>query len=170
MRCPFQASLLLLLTLVSAGAIAAAPIVYPAKGQSAELQQKDQSECQSWAVKNTGVDPVALASKPVTAAPVAPPPPAQGGQGVRGAARGAVGGAAIGAIAGDTGTGAAVGAVVGGVRGRRQARADEAANQQAQANAQAQAQNQAQAQRDDQMASYYRAYGACLEGRGYSVK
>jgi hypothetical protein len=33
------------------------------------------------------------------------------------------------------------------------------------------AQNQqAQAQRQQQMNTFYRAYGACMEGRGYTIK
>ncbi len=33
---------------------AAAQIIYPAQGQSPELQQRDQGECQVWATQNTG--------------------------------------------------------------------------------------------------------------------
>jgi hypothetical protein len=29
---------------------------------------------------------------------------------------------------------------------------------------------QAQAQQQDMMQTYYRAYGACLEGRGYTIR
>lgn len=132
----------------------AAPIVYPAKGQTQQQQQRDQGECHSWSVQNTGVDPAQVAS--------APPPQTEsgpGGERMRGAARGALGGAAIGAIAGDTGKGAGVGAVVGTMAGGRKSR-------QNQANAQSQSQSQQQAKID----TYYRAYAACLEGRGYTVK
>jgi hypothetical protein len=115
--------------------------VYPQKGQSAEQQQKDQAECESWA-KTQGADPSA--------------PPAGGNKRARGAvggaARGAAAGAAVGAIAGDAGKGAGAGAVVGAIGGRRKAKAGE---QQAQATAQD---------------TYARAFGACMEGRGYSVK
>src|SRR5689334_20474553 len=49
-------------TLVLAGCIAASnviaqQIVYPAKGQSAEQQKKDEYDCHQWAVQKTGVDP-----------------------------------------------------------------------------------------------------------------
>lgn len=165
----------LALAFASLGCIAsavAAPIIYPAKGQSAELQQRDQGECHSWAVQNTGIDPAQVAAS----APPPPPPPQQqtsstgGGERARGAVRGAVGGAAIGAIAGDTGKGAGVGAVVGTMAGGRQARQNQAAaNQQAQASHQAQVNQQAQSQKA-KVDTYYRAYGACLEGRGYTVK
>ena len=76
-------------------------------------------------------------------------PPPQQGQVARGAARGAVGGAVIAGVAdGDSGKGAAAGAVVGGVRSNRQQKA------------------QASAAANNNAA----AFGACMEGRGYTVK
>jgi hypothetical protein len=135
---------------------AQSPIVYPAKGQSAQQQQKDQGECHTWSVNNTGVDPAALAAAP----PPPPPGPAVGGgERAGGALRGAIGGAAIGAIAGDAGKGAAIGAVGGTMVGGHRARQNQAAQQ-----------NQAQSQKQQQLNTYYRAYGACLEGRGYTIK
>jgi hypothetical protein len=149
---------------VSLPAAAQNLVIYPAKGQSAEQQSKDEAECQAWAKNNTGVDPVAVANS--SAQPPVSAAPQQGGQRVRGAARGAAAGAAIGAVAGDAGKGAAVGAVAGtaagGARKRREA---EAANQQAQGQNQQQA-----ADRQAKMATFNKAYSACLEGRGYSVK
>jgi outer membrane protein with glycine zipper len=144
-----------LIGLVPMRAEAQKPVVYPAKGQSAEQQQKDQTECDVWAKQTTGVDPVAAAQAPT---------PAQGstvggGQRVRGAARGAAGGALVGAIAGDAGTGAGVGAVVGTMAGGRRARQE-----------QAQQQQQAESQKQQTINTYYRAFAACLEGRGYSIK
>jgi hypothetical protein len=138
----------------TAAAHAQKPIVYPAKGQSPDQQQRDDGECYVWAKNNTGIDPAAVAS--------APPPSSGssgGGERVRGAARGAVGGVAIGAIAGDAGKGAAIGAVVGTMAGGRQARRNQSAQQQAAASGQQQ-----------QINTFYRAYGACMEGRGYTVK
>ena len=133
----------------------AQPIVYPAQGQSDELQQKDLGECEAWAKQSTGIDPVALASQP---------PPQQGstfggGERSSGALRGAAGGALIGAIAGDTGTGAGVGAVVGTMGGGRQARQNKATASQQQQN-----------QQQQQIDTYHKAVGACMEGRGYTVK
>ena len=141
---------------LAAPAAAQQPIIYPAKGQSAQQQQTDEGECHVWAKNQTGVDPAAMAAAP------APPPPSNtvgGGERVRGAARGAVGGAAIGAIAGDTGKGAAAGAVVGTVRGGREARQKQGAQQQSVDN-----------QRAQQLDTYNRAIGACLEARGYTVR
>ena len=49
----------------AAGAAQAAkPVVYPAKGQSATQQTRDDSQCNSWAKTNTGIDPAAAASAP----------------------------------------------------------------------------------------------------------
>lgn len=129
------------------------PSVYPAKGQATEQQSADDQQCLAWAQQDTGIDPAAVAAAPA---------PATGPQGerLRGAARGAVGGAVIGEIGdNDPGRGAAVGAtagvLVGGARSRR--------NQAAQA-------QQAQAAKAQAIDSYYRAYGACMQGRGYTVK
>jgi hypothetical protein len=44
--------------------------VYPAKGQSAQQQKKDESACHTWAVQQTGFDPAkaqAAAPPPTTA-------------------------------------------------------------------------------------------------------
>jgi hypothetical protein len=137
-------------------AYAQQPIYYPAQGQSAQKQQSDTAQCQSWAKQTTGVDPVALAQQSA----YQPPPPGPQGERLRGAAVGAAGGAAIGAIAGDAGKGAAIGAVTGtvagGIRQRRQA---QAYNQQAQA---------VQQDTQSQLATFNRAVTACMNGRGYT--
>jgi outer membrane lipoprotein SlyB len=129
--------------------------VYPQKGQSKEQQQKDEYECYQWAKQQTGVDPMA-------SAPSAPPASAPKGGAVRGAAGGAALGAVGGAIAGDAGKGAAIGAGVGAaggaIRKRRAARK------------QADAQEQQQAANQERRTTYQRAFGACMEGRGYTVK
>lgn len=168
---------------IGTSAISATPIIYPAKNQTPEQQKKDEGECNSWAKENTGVDPVVLASTPTTApapAPAAAPPPPSGPNGARlkGAARGAAAGAVIGEVANDdssqgAATGAAVGAVAAGSRQRRQkAAAQEQASAQQQQGAQQQqaAQQQAEADKQQKMETYNRAYGACLEGRGYTLK
>ena len=134
-------------------AVAQAPIVYPAKGQSQSQQHADEGQCSAWAKQSTGIDPMAVAQTP-------PPQTGSSGQRVGGAARGAAGGAAIGAIAGgNAGQGAAVGAVVGTMAGGRRARQDAAAQQQ-----------QAQASQQGAINTYYRAFAACMEGRGYTIK
>ncbi|GFE86901.1 glycine zipper domain-containing protein [Steroidobacter agaridevorans] len=172
------------LTIATTCAIAQTPIVYPAKKQTAEQQQKDTGECAAWAKQTTGVDPAVLAAAPAASAP--PTPAAQpdadskGPQGerVRGAARGAVAGAAVGEIAdNDADKGAAVGATVGAVaaggRARRESKEkqEKAAEQQEQAAAEQKAADQAtEAKRQEQLATYNRANAACLEGRGYVLK
>jgi hypothetical protein len=140
--------------------------VYPGKGQDAAKQGQDENECYTWARGQTGIDPTA---PPTQAAAVEAP---KGGA-VKGAARGAAAGAAVGAVSDerhigdegslDAGEGAAAGAAVGAAKGRR---AQKKAGKQAQAQAQQAAQTQ-DAQTKD---TFKKAWGACLEGRGYSVK
>jgi hypothetical protein len=129
--------------------------VYPAKGQSAGQQQKDEGECHTWAVKQSKYDP---ANPPKQAAAATAPTTATGttpGAGARGAARGAV----VGGMMGDAGAGAAAGAVAARGQSRRQNAA------------QAQTQQQAATQQDQAgLGAYQKARAACLEGRGYTVK
>lgn len=160
----------------SSVAVAQGLVIYPAKGQSAEQQSKDEIECQGWAKQNTGVDPLALATAATAPPPVSSAPAetsSRGGQRVKGAARGAVAGAAVGAIAGDAGKGAAIGAVggtaAGGARKRREEREATTTQQQADAAAQQQASAQS-AEVQQKLATFNKAYAACLEGKGYSVK
>jgi hypothetical protein len=148
-----------LAALVAAMFAAGAPaqqIVYPSKGQSAQQQKKDEGECHTWAVTNSKYDPT---NPPKQAAAAPPPTTATGstpGAGMRGAARGAVAGEII---TGDASSGAAVGAVAARGASRRQNAAA------------AQQQQQAAVQQDAAgMATYQKARGACLEGRGYTVK
>jgi hypothetical protein len=130
---------------------AAAPFVYPAKGQTPEQQAADEGECHTWAVRQSGYDPatapapIAVAPKPVT------------GSGAR--VGGAVVGAGLGSLSGNAGEGAAIGAVSGGVARR-------AANRR-EANAQTQAMA---AQSAAGQGAYGRARAACLSGRGYSLR
>lgn len=144
-------------TLTFSASVLAQPIVYPTKGQSQKQQSKDDGECYIWAKQNTGIDPAVVASTP----PAQQTGPAVGGgERARGALRGAVGGAVIGGIANDdAGKGAGVGATVGVLAGGRRARQ----NQQAQ-------NQQAQNEHQQKIDTFYRAHGACLEGRGYTVK
>ncbi|MCF6356930.1 MAG: hypothetical protein L3J54_03910 [Draconibacterium sp.] len=131
--------------------------LYPTKEQSQQQQKKDEFECYKWAMEQSGIDPLNL---PKVEAEVKSGP---SGGAIRGAARGAAAGAAIGAIAGDAGKGAAIGATAGGMRGLgrgRQAQAQQ--NQQAQANASATEENVKN--------TFIKAFSACIEGKGYTVK
>ena len=141
---------------VAFAAMAQKPLVYPAKGQSAQQQGSDDGACYAWAKQTIGIDPAVVAQTPP---PQQTGPATSGGERVQGAARGALGGLAIGAIAGDAGEGAAIGAVVGTMAGGRRARQNQEAQNQ-----------QAQAQHQQQINTFYRAYGACMEGRGYTIK
>ena len=147
---------LLPLAMLVTGPVCAQQIVYPAKGQSADKQKKDEGECHTWAVQQSKYDP---ANPPKQAAAAPPPTTASGttpGAGLRGAARGAVVGEVVG---GDAGAGAAAGAVAARGQSRRQNAAA------------AQQQQQAVVQQDQAgMATYQKARAACLEGRGYTVK
>ena len=137
--------------------------IYPKEGQSDEQLEKDKYDCYQWSKKETGFDPM----QPPTA--TEPPPQKQPKKrsGLRGAAGGALLGAAIGEIADDdagkgAAIGAATGAVFGGMKRRKQVASEEQAEQQwaqEQANIYAQKRN-----------AYNRAYSACLEARGYTVK
>jgi hypothetical protein len=152
----------------------AQPYIYPNLGQTFQQQEFDKGQCYGWAVQQTGFDP----SNPRVAQ--APPPPMypgqpqapQGGM-LRGAAGGAALGAVGGAIGGDAGKGAAIGAGVGALFGgmRRMRYMEE--QQQMQKQQQQQQQNY-MAQQQNSLAqgraNYERAFGACMAGRGYTVR
>lgn len=146
---------MLALTMALITEAGAQQFVYPAKGQTPEQQKSDEAACYSWAVQQSGFDPAkppaAAAPQPATTATGAAP-----GSGLRGAARGAVVGEII---SDDAGTGAAVGAVAARGQSRRQ---NAAASQQAAA--------QQQGAMQQQQDAFGKARGACLEGRGYTVK
>ena len=130
---------------------------FPTNDQSQQQQKADEFECYKWAMEQTGIDPLNL---PKIEVEVQSGPT---GGAVKGAARGAAGGAAIGAIAGDAGQGAAIGATAGAVRGRRQ-------GQQAQAQQNQQAQASADAAEAETKNTFKKAFSACIEGKGYTVK
>jgi hypothetical protein len=119
-------------------------VVFPAKGQTADQQSKDESYCYDWAMQQTGYNPAAPPP-----APTAAPAEAKRGGAVKGAARGAA-------------TGAAVGATVGAIKGRRDQKKTAAAQQEAEQTAKAAAL--------EQIEQYKKAYSACIEGKGYNVK
>ncbi len=140
-------------------------IIFPNDGQSQEQQEKDKFACYSWSKNQTGFDP--METPRVTEAP--PQKEAKRGGALKGGVGGALLGAAIGGISsGSKGArkGAAIGGISGGVMGgarsQNQKRQEEHAEQQwaqDQANQYAQKRN-----------FYNRAYSACLEGKGYTVR
>jgi hypothetical protein len=145
--------------------------VFPAKDQSSTQQSTDEGACYGWAKSQTGIDPMNISAPQAAAQPSqADASNSGGGERVKGAARGAAAGAAIGAIAGDAGTGAAAGAAAGTMAGgaaKRRGQKEAAAQQQQQQAAAAQQQQAAIAQ---QKATYNKAFSACMEGKGYTVK
>jgi hypothetical protein len=139
-------------------------LAYPAKGQSADKQKKDQAECYAWSKEQTGFDPATAAAvnkDSIAKAAEAQTAEATKGTAVKGAAKGAAAGALIGAAAGDAGKGAAVGAAAGGVGGRS---AKKKADKQAGANAA----NSATAASNEQVDGFKKAIGTCMTGRGYT--
>ena len=110
---------------------------YPAKGQTAEQQSRDTTECQGWAKQQTGWDPATDTAK------------SAGIGAVIGALGGAAAGAAIGAAVGSPGTGAAIGAAAGGLGGATIGGTHGYSKSQA---------------------SYDQAFGACMSGRGYTMR
>jgi len=130
--------------------------IFPKDGQSAEQQELDEFTCYKWAKKQTGVDP----NQPAQATPSSTSRRRGGGvlgSAMGGAALGAIGGA----IAGNAGKGAAIGAAVGGgagaMRNRRSRNESDDRRQ------------QAAAQQQQSGQSFNRAYGVCLEAKGYKV-
>jgi len=144
----------LAISLLADSALADELFIYPTKGQSQEQMEKDKYDCYQWAKKESGFDPMAL--------PTATEPPPQQAAPRGGLVRGAARGAVVGGIAGDAGKGAAAGAAVGGMR-RRSYHREEAHKRE-------QWEQQQAANYQNNRNLYNRAYGACLEGKGYTVK
>jgi hypothetical protein len=158
---------LLVVTFLYGTAVAQEVVIYPAKGQSKEQTEKDKFACYSWAKGETGFDPMA------TPQATTPPPAQQTKSVARGAAVGGVGGAAlgagIGAIAGGSsgaGRGAAIGGLSGGTIGGVRSHSQNQQTEQAQRQWEQEQVTQYQQRRNN----YNRAYGACLDGRGYTVR
>jgi hypothetical protein len=129
--------------------------VYPKNGQDKDQQEKDEFDCYRYGRDETGFDPMVV---PTATAP----PPEQKGSVLGGAARGALLGAAVGAVGGDAKKGAGYGAAGGGVMGGMRKNSSKKKQDQWE---QDQSQNYA-----NNRNNYNRAYAACLEGRGYTVR
>lgn len=154
---------------------------FPKNGQGADQQLKDEADCYGMAKQRTGVDaqapaPTGPSAEEIAAAQkqAAENAPQQKAGRVRGAARGAAGGAAIGAIAGNAGAGAGAGAVAGTMRGgmkQRQANAQSKQEASAQAAAaQKEATKELKMEHQEGIDTFQRAFSACMDARGYSVK
>jgi len=136
--------------------------VYPNNGQSEAQADRDRYECHQWAVQRTHFDPSLARNGEVPQVHVVGPPP--GASTAAGAVTGAVIGAAVSGPHSGPG-GALFGAVAGAIIGSA---ADEERQQQME-NAQRQYNREYAAQMQPAQ-DYRRAIGACLEGRGYTVK
>ncbi|MGD2098029.1 MAG: hypothetical protein PVG35_10635 [Desulfobacterales bacterium] len=157
---------LLFLSIFLCGPVGAQdPIVYPAKGQSEDQLEKDKYQCYSWAKKQTGFDPMKT--------PTATSAPPSQEEKVWGAGKSGVAGGATGAIVGGIAKGgkgavrggllgAGAGALIGGVRSSNQRNREEQKRKEWERK---EANNYVRSRTE-----YNRAFGACMEGRGYSVK
>ena len=139
--------------------------VYPKNNQTPDQQKKDEFDCHTWAVQQTGYDPIKASQTPPAQVPTEKAQ-AESGSGVRGAAKGAAAGALIGAVAGDAGKGAAIGAGAGAVGGRMRSK-NKAEEKQQQQVAQV---NSAAAEQAKLAERYNAARAACLDAKGYTVK
>ncbi|MBT3868954.1 MAG: hypothetical protein HOF19_13650 [Gammaproteobacteria bacterium] len=132
-------------------------IIFPNAGQTGEQQEADKFACYGWAKNQSGFDPMA---PPTT---TAPPPKKEAKKG--GTGKGMLRGAAIGGIVGGSDgakKGAGAGAVMGTARRNDQKRSETKSQQDWE---------------QEQVAIYSanrnlynRNYGACLEGKNYTVR
>ena len=132
--------------------------VFPSEDQDQATQDADEIACYKWALEQTGYDPInppEIEAEQVDRS--------ADGTAVVGAAKGAAAGAAIGAIAGDAGKGAAIGAAAGAMRGRRAKVVGDEKEQQ-------QKDQEAAAKEKELLNNFKKAFTACMEGKGYTVK
>jgi len=155
----------------SATAFSQELVIYPANGQSQDQMEKDKLECYSWAKEQTGFDPMQ--------APTHRLPPSRRSK----APPGVLFGAALGAPSwGPVSVplpeaarararalpsaafpeGSLGGGVLGGARSHNQQQQDQRAR--------AQWEKEQAQQYASKRNGYNRAYSACMEGRGYTVK
>ena len=158
------ALIIILISIVGATAgYAQEVIIFPAQGQSDEQMEQDKFACYTWAKKESNFDPMALPT-------VSAPPPKQK-ETKASAGRGALGGALLGAGVGKvTGGSARKGAVVGGVGGAVVGGSRKAATEEENKKANQQWANEQGAEYMQQRNHYNRAFAACMEGKGYTVK
>src|SRR5262245_4206913 len=146
--------------------------VFPTAGQAADQQNKDEGECYTWAVQQSGSDPFQVqkqAEQQKAQADAAKQQAQQTGKGAGagGAVKGAAAGALIGEIASDdAGKGAAYGAAAGVIAGRRRGKE---AKKEATAQAEKQAEKTQQATQE-QIDGFKKAFSVCLEAKKYMVK
>lgn len=134
-------------------------LVYPAKGQTGEKQSVDEQQCYNWAKTQTRIDPQAPAPSATSTESASGP----GGERVKSAARGAAAGALIGEVAdNDADQGARVGATTGVLAGGRKAREQKRAQEE-------KGKTDVQAAQTEQQTTFKKAFGTCMQGRGYTT-
>ena len=140
-------------------------IVFPAKGQTAELQEADELTCLQWGADQAGLTVNAKLKDGDAAAATAAGKvdSASAGAGGKTAAKGAAVGAIIGSISGNAGQGAAYGAAGGAVAGR-------SARKQTSAQAASHAKAKAATDNKAKLESVRKAMTLCLESKGYTIK
>ena len=163
------AGFLLLSSVPFASAAHFGAYAFPQNGQSPQQQTQDESFCGQWASNQTGLNPAvlqyrqqeAMESQRAAYAQANKPTP------VRKLGRAALTGTAVGAMHGNmdagAGRGAAVTTTVAASRGlgqmaekKKQARLDQS--------------SAAVDSVEAETSQYLRAYGACMEGKGYSIR
>jgi hypothetical protein len=168
MKAHWQFGLGALAALIASHAVAA-EYVYPSQGQDKARQTKDEAECSSWAVQQTGFDPSKAAAAPQAAGAAT----GLGGSVATAAAGFIPGGANLGSVAGlvsgvsgqglsPTAIASAAGAIPG--IGGHATEISQAIGLTGQTTSQ-----QPQQAKPGQ-ADYDQARAACLSGRGYSVR
>jgi hypothetical protein len=141
------------------------PIFYPANGQTEDQLEKDQYECYTWAKKKTGFDPM---KTPTTKS--APPAKEEKVMGTGGSALiGGGAGAIIGGVAGG-GKGALAGGLIGGTGGALVGSARSSDQREREERKRKEWERKEANSYAGERNQYNRALGACMEGRGYSVK
>jgi len=155
--------LFLITILATAAGYAQEPIIFPAQGQSDEQMEQDKYACYTWAKKESNFDPMAV--------PTASAPPPKQKETKASAGRGAVGGALLGAGVGKiTGGSAKKGAVIGGASGAVVGGSRKAGTAEENKKANQQWANKQGAEYTQKRNHYNRAFSACMEGKGYTVK
>ena len=142
---------------------------FPQKGQSPEQQTQDEGGCAQWATGQTGLNPAVLQyqQQEVQADLQTASQQANKPQMGRRLGRAALTGAAMGSMDKEMKDGAGKGAAMMATMGASKAMGEKQ-EQKAQAPLNAANSKAAKVEADTQ--TYVRAYSACMEGKGYSIR
>jgi uncharacterized protein YcfJ len=147
--------------------------VFPADGQDAAQQSRDEAECYNWAVDRTGAEPFELARRAERESANAERAAARAQQAGRGSTAGdALAGAATGALIGrvfgskrTSRSAARAGAITGSIAGSAQRQATQARE----ARSAAMATRRAEAT-EAQIDNFRKAFSTCLEANDYVAR